>query len=150
MRAWVYQHQLCLGFNPSRVVISSAEALPLKTGLDTKLMVNMLTPEEKQVESVREELREYTASLCREVHETGLPPFRDINHTIKLIDESKTYPWRPLRCPEAFCQQWVEKRDAYLKSGRWEITSAGNTVPMLLIPKPHTNPPVVENCGRPA
>ena len=37
--------------------------------------------------------------------------------------------------------QWAEKRDAYLKSGRWEITSAGNTVPMLLIPKPSTHPP---------
>ena len=37
--------------------------------------------------------------------------------------------------------QWAEKWDAYLKSGRWEITSAGNTVPMLLIPKPNTQPP---------
>jgi len=28
-----------------------------------------------------------------------------------------------------------------VKSGRWKITSAGNTVPMLLILKPSTNPP---------
>ena len=28
-----------------------------------------------------------------------------------------------------------------MKSGHWKITSAGNTVPMLLIPKPSTNPP---------
>lgn len=34
-------------------------------------------------------------------------------------------------------KKWAEKRDAYLKSGQWKITSAGNTVPMLLIPKPH-------------
>ena len=46
-----------------------------------------------------------------------LPPLRDINHAIHPIDEAKTYPWRPSRCPEAFQDQWAEKRDAYLKTG---------------------------------
>ena len=32
--------------------------------------------------------------------------------------------------------QWVEKRDAYIRTGRWKVTNAGNTVPMMLIPKP--------------
>ena len=140
---WMYQHQVCLGFNPARVVIGSDEPLPLKAGLDTKLMVSMLTPEEKQVESVREELRQYAEPLCKEMDETDLPPLRVINHTIPLIDESVTYPWRPSRCPEAFRAQWVEKKAAYLNSGRWKITTAGNTVPMLLIPKPGTNPPLL-------
>ena len=40
--------------------------------------------------------------------------------------------------------QWAEKRDAYIKSEQWKITSAGNTVPMLLIPKPGTNPPLLQ------
>jgi Reverse transcriptase (RNA-dependent DNA polymerase) len=39
-----------------------------------------------------------------------------------------------------FREQWAKKRDAYLKLGCWKITSAGNTVPMLLIPKPRTSP----------
>ena len=91
---FMYQHQVCLGFNPARVVIGSDEALPLKAGLDTKLMVAMLdTLEEKQIDSVREHLRQYADSICKEVHETDLPPFRAINHTIPLIDESKIYPW---------------------------------------------------------
>ena len=77
------------------------------------------------------------------MQETELPPLRDINHTIPLIDESKTYPWRPSRCPEAFREQWAEKRDAYLKTGHWEITSARNMVPMLLIPKPNMSNPVI-------
>jgi hypothetical protein len=42
-----------------------------------------------------------------------------------------------LHCPEIFREQWAAKRNVYLKSGRWKITSARNTVPMLLIPKPH-------------
>ena len=122
-------------------MVGSDDALPLKAGPDTKMMVSMLSPEERCIESVREELRQLAKPLCKEISKTDLPPLRAINHTIPLIDETKTYSWRPLRCPEAFRAQWAEKRDAYVKSGRWKITSAGNTVPMLLIPKPGTNPP---------
>ena len=78
---------------------------------------------------------------CKEVAETDLPPLQVINHMILLINEKTTYSWRPSRCQEAFHAQWAEKQDAYIKSGWWKITSAGNTVPMLLIPKPGTNPP---------
>ena len=98
--------------------------------------------EEEQIVTVRKELIQYAEPLCKEMHETGLPPLWDINHTIPLIDKKKKYSWRPSKCPEAFHGQGVEKRDAYLKMGRWEVTSAGNTVPMLLIPKPHTSNPV--------
>jgi hypothetical protein len=87
--------------------------------------------------NARDELMAYAEPLCRKVEETELPPFRAINHSIPLIDENKVYPWRPSRCPEVFRSQWNEKRDAYLKSGRWKVTTARNTVPMLLIPKPH-------------
>ena len=143
---WMYQHQICLGFNPARAVIGSSIALPLKAGVDTKLMAAGMSPDDEKISAAREELNQSAIPLCREVDETELPPLRDINHTIPLIDESKTYPWRPSRCPEAFREQWAEKRDAYLKSGRWEVTPSGNTVPMLLIPKPHTSNPVLLRC----
>jgi hypothetical protein len=136
---WMYQHKICVGFNPSRVIIGSDHAQPIKTGIDTKLMAASISPEDERLDAARRELSQYPAPLCKEVNEMDLPPFWDINHTIPLIDESKTYPWRPSKCPEAFRGQWAEKRDAYLRSGRWEVTSAGNTVPMLLIPKPVTS-----------
>ena len=139
---FMYQHQICLGFNPARVVVGSDTALAINSGVDTKLMSAGVALEDRDIEYVRDELRRYAEPLCKEMHETGLPPLRDINHTIPLIDEAKTYPWRPSKCPEAFREQWAEKRDAYLKTGRWEVTSAGNTVPMLLIPKPNTSNPV--------
>ena len=66
-----------------------------------------------------------------------LPPFHVINHMIPLIDEGLIYLWRPLRCPEVFCEQWAEKRDIYVCSGRWKITTARNTVPLMCIPKPN-------------
>ena len=81
--------------------------------------------------------------LCKEVDETELPPFCINNHTILLINEAKIYSWHPSRCPEAFQMQWAEKCDAYIKSECWKITSVGNAVPMLSIPKPGTNPPLL-------
>ena len=123
------------------MVIGSDNSLPLKVGNDTKLMVHSLTLDDQQVEKARDELRQYAETLCREVLNTDLPPFCDINHTIPLINKERTYQWRPSRCPEIFREQWTEKRNAYIKSGRWQITSARNTVPMLLIPKPGTKPP---------
>ena len=140
---WMYQHKICVGFNPARVIIGSDDLLPLQSGADTKLMVSVVGPDEHLLENARDELRKLAEPLCREVNETELPPFRAINHMIPLIDENKTYAWRPSRYPEAFRTQWVEKRNAYLKSSRWKITTAGNTVPMLLIPKPRTDPPAL-------
>jgi len=76
-------------------------------------------------------------NCCAKKWMRQLPPFQAINHAIPLIDESRNYQWRPSRCSEIFQKQWVEKRDAYLKSGHWKVLMAQNTVPMLLIPKPH-------------
>ena len=135
---WIYQHKVLVGLNPARIVIGSDEPLPLVAGGDTKYLLGATAlAVDDPVTSARTELLAYAEPLCRKVDETELPPFRAINHSIPLIDEGKTYQWRPSRCPEIFRKQWAEKRDAYLKSGRWKVSTARNTVPMLLIPKPH-------------
>ena len=140
---WMYQHQLCLGFNPPRVIIGSDDALPVTEGMDTRLMLSSLSPGDHAIEDARNDLCRYAEPLCQEVDKTDLLLFQVINHTIPLINETKIYPWQPLRCPEAFQTKWAEKRNAYIKSRCWQITSVGNMVPMLLIPKPSTNPPLL-------
>lgn len=137
---WLYQHQVLVGFNPARITIGSNVSLPIEISPQAKPLANAITygPD---VEAARKELERYAEPLCKDEKETGLPPLRAINHKIPLIDEGKIYPWRPSRCPEVFRSQWAEKRDAYLKTGRWEITSAGNTVPMLLVQKPKKDSP---------
>ncbi len=44
----------------------------------------------------------------------------------------------PSKCPEALRPLWAKKREAYLRSGRWKMSSARNTCPMLLLTKPGT------------
>ena len=53
---WMHQHQVCIGFNPARIVVGSDEAKPLKVGSDTKLLVHSLTPDEQRLDDAREEL----------------------------------------------------------------------------------------------
>ena len=138
--AWMYQHSVTIGLNPPRIIIGSETSLPIAGGGTLKLASRSIQVTEDALEAARAHLVEYAKPLCRKASESPLPPLRAINHQIPLIDENKIYPWRPSRCPEAFLPLWTEKRDAYLKTGRWEITTATNTVPMLLVPKVGTKP----------
>ena len=135
---WIWQHKVCVGLNPPRILIGSNDPMPIIAGLDTKHSLGAAALSiDDDLSNVRQKLINYAEAICRDVEDTELPPFRAINHSIPLIDEGKIYPWRPSRCPEVFRSQWNEKRDAYIISGRWRITTARNTCPMLLIPKPH-------------
>ena len=64
-----------------------------------------------------------------------LPPFREINHEIHLIDPDKTYPFRSAKCPDHFLPQMHEKIARYEKSGWWEPGKASSSVPILCVPK---------------
>ncbi|KAJ3002682.1 hypothetical protein NUW54_g5715 [Trametes sanguinea] len=93
---------------------------------------------EDHLEAARRELTAYAAPICHEASDTPFPPLRAINHTIPLKDPGKIYSWRPSKCPDALRHLYIEKRDAYLKTGCWQMTSARNTSPMLLLTKPGT------------
>ncbi|KIJ53903.1 hypothetical protein M422DRAFT_92930, partial [Sphaerobolus stellatus SS14] len=62
-----------------------------------------------------------------------LPPMREVNHRIKLIDPDKRFNYCLPKCPEALQPQLHAKIDHYLKAGWWEPTSALQAVPMLCI-----------------
>ena len=90
---WMYQHQLCIGLNPAKIVIGSDEPLPILSGTDTKYLLGLSSfVAEISISDTQEWLMAYAEPLCRNVAETELPPFRAINHSIPLIDEDKVYP----------------------------------------------------------
>jgi hypothetical protein len=133
---WWFQHKVSVGMNPACVVIGSDKALPIGGEGVAKISSWAMSAYHDELKKVCQELYEYALPICKEVNKTELPPLWAINHWIPLIKLEKAYPWRPSCCPEAFQPQWIEKHDAYLRSGRWRVTSATNTVPMLLILKP--------------
>ncbi|KIJ45454.1 hypothetical protein M422DRAFT_166651, partial [Sphaerobolus stellatus SS14] len=64
-----------------------------------------------------------------------LPPFREVNHEIKLIDPSKVIHYRTPRCPEALKEQLIDKINQYVTAGWWRQMSTQQAVPMLCLPK---------------
>ncbi|KIJ54435.1 hypothetical protein M422DRAFT_119594, partial [Sphaerobolus stellatus SS14] len=64
-----------------------------------------------------------------------LPPLREVNHEIKLIDPSKVIRYRTPRCPEALKEQLIDKINQYVTAGWWRQTSTQQAVPMLCLPK---------------
>lgn len=135
---FMFQHKVVLGLNPTTIVIGSGPALPIEGKRVRILESRAAEIYEDKLEEARILLREYAAPICQEASDAPLPPLRAVNHTIPLKDPSKVYSWRPSKCPDAHRSSWIEKRDAYLKSGRWKMTSARNTSPMMLLTKPGT------------
>jgi hypothetical protein len=97
---WLYQHKVCVGFNPAQIIIRHDKPEPIWSGHDIKLIVHALSTDEQTIETAMSELQWQAESLCWDVDKMDLPLFQTINHTIPLIDESKTHLWQLSKCPE--------------------------------------------------
>ena len=75
-----------------------------------------------------------------------LPPFRDINHEINLIDEDKTYRYHHPRCPDHFLPELVEKIERYVRAGWWVPKNVRQALPMLCVPKKDNRLRTVFDC----
>ena len=136
---FMYQHQVAIGFNPSRVIISSNKPLEMKGPKVTSITSTVADVFNKGLDEIRKELRQEAEDLCPDTSKTALPPFRAVNHTIPLVKEDKIYKFQPLKCLEAFRDQWCKKKDDYLKTGRWCTATGHNAIPLLMIPKMSTS-----------
>ena len=117
------------------MVVESSEPMEMKGPEITTIPLAAVEVLNKGLDEIRRELRKEAEDLCPDTSKMNLPPMRVINHLIPLIDEHKKYHYRPFECPEAFRKQWLEKRSAYLKTGRWHMITRHNLIPMLMIPK---------------
>jgi hypothetical protein len=65
----------------------------------------------------------------------GLPPFREVNHKIDLIDKKQVYNYRLPQCPDAYKDALLKKLERYIENGWWEEKSVPQAAPMMVIPK---------------
>ena len=87
----MYQHQVAIGFNPSRVIIGSNEPLEMKGPKVTSITSAVADVLNKGLDEICEELRQEAEDLCPDTSKTTLPPFQAVNHTIPLVKEDKIY-----------------------------------------------------------
>ena len=136
---FLFQHKVAIGLNPSCVVIGSDKPLELN-GPEMITVTSAATDLfNDELDGLRAELRKEAEDLCTDPSKTALPPLRAVNHTIPLIDRNKVYRFRPSKCPEAFREPWLEKKNSYLATGRWRTTTGYNAIPLLMIPKASIN-----------
>jgi hypothetical protein len=64
-----------------------------------------------------------------------LPPFREVNHHIPLIDDDIRYNYHLPRCPEALEEELRAKIDRYTTAGWWEMKAVYQASPLLCVPK---------------
>ena len=76
---------------------------------------------------------EYTDIMNRAPPE--LPPLREINHWIPLIDKDKQYQYHLPHCPDAIKPQLIEKMKQYIEARWWIPRAVSQAVLLLCIPK---------------
>lgn len=64
-----------------------------------------------------------------------LPPFREINHEINLINDEKQYHYRMPSCPQSLQNQLRDKVNRYEQAKWWEPRKAQQAAPMMCILK---------------
>ncbi|KAF8702927.1 hypothetical protein AX14_014296 [Amanita brunnescens Koide BX004] len=79
---FLYQHQVMLGFNPSRVVIGSDVSLEMH-GVEVSTITSAAADIfEDDLLKVRDMLAKEARDLCPDTSKAALPPFRAVNHVI--------------------------------------------------------------------
>jgi len=78
-------------------------------------------------------LSEYKNQLGRVV--AKLPPLREVNHQIPLVDEGKQYTYHLPCCLDSLKPQLAEKIQLYMSAKWWIMASVLQAAPMLCIPK---------------
>jgi hypothetical protein len=64
-----------------------------------------------------------------------LPPMREINHRIPLIDEGKSYRYHRPRCPDVLQRLLMDKINKYTTAGWWEAKTTEQAAPLLCLLK---------------
>ncbi len=64
-----------------------------------------------------------------------LPPLRDINHEIHIIDPNQKYMYHAPRCPQALRSEFYDKLNRYVDAGWWKESTSVQAAPLMCIPK---------------
>ena len=131
---FMYQYGLSLTINPFSVRALLPEGVPLEgprleraLGLKSIEIGNQL---QVWIDRLWKEAEDLT---CEPPNE--LPPWREVNHKIPLIDETAKYPYRPAKCAEAYKSLFREKDKDLIEKGIWRPCVAPNAMTLLVIPK---------------
>ena len=89
---------------------------------------------DNNIPQLRNKWREKYAAIFGSIP-LELPPFREANHEINLVDPDKRINYCLPKCPEHYRPELSEKIQRYTIEKWWVLVTARQAVPMLCIPK---------------
>jgi hypothetical protein len=93
-----------VNLNPTHVIMGNDVSVPIKNGIDVvTLQSRAMDLLDDELSKARADFLAYAAPLCKKANKTELPPLRDVNHHVPIIDPSRSYSYRPSKCPLLSC-----------------------------------------------
>lgn len=99
-----------------------------------KTMTEQQKPERKTYDSLRKHWFQKYVDIMHGVP-PHLPPLREINHAIPIIDEDKRYNYPLPKCPDAIKGEFMRKLEHYTNNGWWISAVVRQAAPLLCVPK---------------
>ena len=115
---------------PSQYIPLSQKEEVLLAPMDANL--NALTKDEEQLPDLSKNWVESAKDILSGAP-SHLPPLREMNHKIPIINEEKQYNYYLPRCPDALKTQLINKIQNYKSAGWWEETNVSQAAPMLCV-----------------
>src|SRR6202040_3296227 len=115
---------------PSQHIPLSPKEEVLLAAMDANL--NTLMKDEEQLPDLRKNWVELAKDILSGAP-SHLPPLREVNHKIPIIDEEKQYNYYLPRCPDALKTQLIDKIQDYKSAGWWMETNVSQAALMLCI-----------------
>ncbi|KAJ7217497.1 hypothetical protein B0H12DRAFT_1032092, partial [Mycena haematopus] len=133
---FMIKHGVILDFGKREIQFPSGQVIPSLTvtgEMYSQRVTEPVVPGDR-VHELRARWYEHCADLMGPIP-LELPPFREVNHELKLIDDNAKYNYHMPRCPEALRPLLREKIQQYVSAGWWEMRPAAQAAPLLCIPK---------------
>jgi hypothetical protein len=112
------------------VRIAAARTVPATTTTPTEEQTQ--APDEQQ--PLRDRWMRHIEDLVGAIP-ARLPPLREINHRIPIVEADLKYRYHRLRCPDALQRLLIEKINRYTAAGWWEPKTTEQASPLLCILK---------------
>ncbi|KIJ54597.1 hypothetical protein M422DRAFT_93425, partial [Sphaerobolus stellatus SS14] len=131
--SFLHQFEILLDFKNNCVQMGKL-SFPNRIGQCIYGVQSRISLNESDIPTLREAWQNRYVDIFGDIP-LELPPFREVNHEIKLIDSLKVIRYRTPRCPESLKEQLIDKINHYVTAGWWRQTSTQQAVPMLCLPK---------------
>ncbi|KZP14865.1 hypothetical protein FIBSPDRAFT_751247, partial [Athelia psychrophila] len=128
---FMVKHKIALDFEKMEIIFAGNQEVFMAI-MDANL--NEIDEGEHDIPALREAWIDSAADILTG-SPASLPPLREVNHKMKLIDEDMEYHYHLPKCPDSLKVTLLEKTEKYTNAGWWEAVNVPSAAPMMCIPK---------------